>query len=162
VALVRGALSPRRARAAGPLLDLLARRLAALAEVARGRPCPLPGGAAERARWRRFLRPLEGTWHDGDENLVRGFLDRWGLPGQDPGVSAARGLVDAAEALARIEPRPETLWFYLWEMESLLSGRATGPRTPREQWGARTPREQWGPGPRARIPSVRNRTPWRS
>jgi len=77
-------------------------------------------------------------------------------------VAAARGLLDAAAELARIAPRPETLWFYLWEMESLLSGLATGPRTPREQWGARTPREQWGAGPRARIPSVRNRTPGRS
>jgi hypothetical protein len=77
-------------------------------------------------------------------------------------VAAARGLVDAAAELARIAPRPETLWFYLWEMESLLSGLATGPRTPRERWGPRTPREQRGPGPRARIPSVRNRTPGRS
>ncbi len=77
-------------------------------------------------------------------------------------MAAARGLLDAAAELARIAPRPETLWFYLWEMESLLSGLATGPRTPREQWGARTPREQWGAGPRARIPSVRNRTPGRS
>ncbi len=144
MALVRGALSPRRARAAGPLLDLLARRLLALAQVARGRSRPLPGGPAERARWRRFLRPLEGTWHDGDENLVRGFLDRWVRPGQDPRVAAARGLVEAAESLARIAPRPETLWFYLWEMESLLSGLATGPGTPREQWGARTPRRAMG------------------
>lgn len=68
-------------------------------------------------------------------------------------MTAARGLVEAAGALARIAPRPETLWFYLWEMESLLSGLATGP-------GA--PREEWRPGPRARIPSVLNRTPWRS
>ena len=77
-------------------------------------------------------------------------------------MAAARGLVDAAAELARIAPRPETLWFYLWEMESLLSGLATGARAPREQWGARTPREPWAPGPRARIPSVRNRTPGRS
>ena len=140
MSLVRDALPPRRARAATPLLDLLERRLAALGEIARGRRCALPGGAAERARWRRFLRSLEGSWHDGDENLVRGFLDRWVRPGQDPRAAAARGLVEAADALARVSPRPETLWFYLWEMESLLSGL----------------------GPRARIPSVRNRTPWRA
>jgi hypothetical protein len=102
-----------------------------------------------RARWRRFLRPLEGSWHDGDENLVRGFLDRWVRPGRDPRVAAARGLVEAADALARMAPRPETLWFYLWEMESLLSGPPHPP-------GA------VGRGPRARIASVRNRTPWRA
>jgi len=59
-------------------------------------------------------------------------------------VTAARGLVDAADALARIAPRPETLWFYLWEMESLLSGLRTVPRTPRERWGPRTPRRAMG------------------
>ena len=53
---------------------------------------------------------------------MRGFLDRWLRPGQDPRAAAARGLVEAADALARVSPRPETLWFYLWEMESLLSG----------------------------------------
>src|SRR3989442_4513511 len=47
VALVRGALSPRRARAAGPLLALLARRLAALAELAPARRGPVPGGAPD-------------------------------------------------------------------------------------------------------------------
>jgi len=132
VSLVRDALPPRRAREAAPLLDLLASRLSALAEIAGGRSCALPGGAAARARWRRFLRPREGSWHDGDENLVRGFLDRWVRPGQDPRVAAARGLVEAADALARMAPRPETLWFYLWEMESLLSGLTPDPRAPRE------------------------------
>lgn len=101
-------------------------------------------GAVDRARARRFLAPLEGTWHDGDENLVRGFLDRWVGPGEDAVVARARGLVRAADELAAIGPRPETLWFFLWEMESVLRDLAPGP------------------GPRARIRAVRKRTPWRS
>ena len=75
---------------------------------------------------------------------MRGYLDRWTRPGDDPRVDAARGLVRAADELARIAPRPETLWFYLWEMESRLAALAPGT------------------GPRARIRSVRKRTPWRS
>jgi hypothetical protein len=77
-----------------------------------------PGG---HALARRFLRPLVGTWDDGDENLVRGYLDRWVAAGADPVRAAARGLAEAAAALAAIESRPATLWFLLWELESVLS-----------------------------------------
>ncbi len=75
---------------------------------------------AERALARRFLKPFVGTWDDGDENLVRGTLDRWVRTGEDSARALARGLTDAARGLAEIEARPATLWFFLWEMESIL------------------------------------------
>jgi hypothetical protein len=125
-------------------MDLLGRRLLALEAIASGKAHTMRESAADRALARRFLGPLEGTWHDGDENLVRGFLDRWQGPGEDGGAARARGLLQAAGELAGISPRPETLWFFLWEMESVLRDLAPGP------------------GPRARIRAVRKRTPWRS
>lgn len=140
---MRRALPAGRIRGAGPFIDLLARRLLALEAVAAGRARAVRERATDRARARRFLAPLEGTWDDGDENLVRGFLDRWQRPGEE-GVARARGLLHAAGELAGIGPRPATLWFFLWEMESILRGLAPGP------------------GPRARIPAVRKRAPWRS
>jgi hypothetical protein len=123
---------------------MLERRLVALEAIALGRAQALGKVAADQARARRFLAPFEGTWHDGDENLVRGYLDRWQRPGEDGAVARARGLLHAAEELAAISPRPETLWFFLWEMESVLRDLAPGPE------------------PRARIRAVRKRTPWRS
>jgi hypothetical protein len=69
---------------------------------------------------RRALRPLEARWHDGDENLVRGFLDGW-LPRDAPTAAVtAQRLLHAAAELSRIDARPEAWWFFLWEMESLL------------------------------------------
>jgi len=141
---VRRALPAGRARVSRPFIKLLERRLLALEAIALGRAQTLGEVAADHARARRFLAPLEGTWHDGDENLVRGFLDRWQGPGEDGGGARARGLLHAAGELAGISPRPETLWFFLWEMESVLRDLAPGP------------------GPRARIRAVRKRTPWRS
>jgi hypothetical protein len=141
---VRRALPAGRARASGPFIDVLGRRLVALEAIALGKAQTMRESAADRARARRFLAPLEGTWHDGDENLVRGFLDRWQGPGEDGGVARARGLLRAASELAGIGPPPATLWFFLWEMESVLRDFAPGP------------------GPRARIRAVRKRTPWRS
>ena len=138
------ALPAGRARASGPFIDLLGRRLLALEAMASGRAQTMRERPADRARARRFLAPLEGTWNDGDENLVRGFLDRWQEPGEDGGVARARGLLRAARELATIGPPPATLWFFLWEMESVLRDLAPGP------------------GPRARIRAVRKRTPWRS
>ena len=68
-----------------------------------------------------MLKPLEARWHDGDENLVRGMLDSW-MPRDEPaGRVVARRLLGAAGELARIDARPETWWFFLWEMESLLA-----------------------------------------
>jgi hypothetical protein len=72
----------------------------------------------DRALARRVLRPLEARWHDGDENLVRGFLDRWT---SHDGPETARRLLEAAAELARIEARAAAWWFFLWEMESVLA-----------------------------------------
>jgi hypothetical protein len=52
---------------------------------------------------RRFLASHEGAWDDGDENLVRGYLDRWLREGDDPVAGAARGR--SAAALARAGSR---------------------------------------------------------
>jgi len=82
------------------------------------------------APWRRFLASHEGAWDDGDENLVRGYLDRWIPQGDDPLVAAAGGLSEAAVALAGLRARPETLWFFLWEMESMLAAVADNPGRP--------------------------------
>jgi hypothetical protein len=102
---------------------LLARRFAALESRARGGTVTTRAlGLAkdDRGLARRALRRLEARWHDGDENLVRGLLDRWLRPGETPADVAARRLLDAAAELARIEARPEAWWFFLWEMESVL------------------------------------------
>jgi hypothetical protein len=87
-------------------------------------------GREERALARRFLRALEGTWHDGDENRVRGHLDHWRQAGE-AGAGAARALLEAAGALSAAGARAETLWFYLWEMETMLESVAAPSRRPR-------------------------------
>lgn len=108
----------------GRYAALLGQRFAALEAAANGHPA---GGRAlglldqERALARRVLRPLEARWHDGDENLVRGLLDRWMPRGEPAGPVIARRLLDAANELVRIDARAEAWWFYLWEMESLLA-----------------------------------------
>jgi len=78
-------------------------------------------GRAERALARRVLRPLEAQWHDGDENLVRGLLDRWVRPGEPFARTTARRLLEAAAELARIEAHAPAWWFFLWEMESVVA-----------------------------------------
>jgi hypothetical protein len=98
-------------------LALLDRRLAALSA---GRP--LRVRAAERDLARGFLARVAGRWDDGDENLVRGYLDRWRRPGASARQEAQRALLEAAASLGRIVTRPGTLWFFLWEMESVLGG----------------------------------------
>jgi len=104
-------------------LRLLKRRLEALDAVARGAdPERLCCGPEDRARVRRFLATRAGRWDDGDESLVRGYLDRWTPPGGDSWRAAARRLREAARALGGQEVRRETLWFFLWEMESILKG----------------------------------------
>jgi hypothetical protein len=55
---------------------------------------------------------------------VRGYLDRWTVAGGDASSAAARALVEAAEALPAMGARAEALWFYLWEMESMLESVA--------------------------------------
>ena len=111
----------------GEYLALLDRRLSALAERALGKPVSpeaLGTRVRDRALARRFLAPLQAEWHDGDENLVRGYLDRWTTPGEDAPAAAARALLEAAEALVAMGARTEALWFYLWEMESMLESVA--------------------------------------
>jgi hypothetical protein len=132
-AALRRLLGAERAEQARDYLALLDDRLAALAALAAGGPLgqgDLRTSPADRALARRFLASHEGAWDDGDENLVRGYLDRWVRDGVDPLAAAARGLGEAAVALARMRARPETLWFFLWEMESVLSALADNPGRP--------------------------------
>jgi hypothetical protein len=122
--VVQGALGPRQKPRADAYLALLAGRLQALREMAAGAAADAVAAgftAPDRAVARAFLRPREGTWHDGDENLVRGHLDTWVRDGGDPRRAAAAGLLDAADALAVMRPRPETLWCFLWHLESQLA-----------------------------------------
>jgi hypothetical protein len=123
-------------------VGLLDRRLAALERLAAGDAsarADLGVGPAERRVARRFLRSREGSWHDGDENRVRAYLDR--LPARRSGSAAplesggirppqtppelARALLEAAEDAAQ-GARPETLWFLLWVMEPALADLAAG------------------------------------
>jgi hypothetical protein len=121
---VRGALGPRQQPRADAYLALLATRLEALGTLARG---GAPDAATlgftpkDRARARAFLKPREASWHDGDENLVRGYLDTWVRSTGDPRRAAASGLLAAADALSLMRPRPETLWCFLWHLESQLA-----------------------------------------
>ncbi len=108
-------------RRRAPFLELLERRLEALRAVAEGRgPWPHPD-RCQRALVRRVLRHETGSWDDGDENLVRGYLDRWAPAGANPEAAAATSLLAAADALGSLAARPGTLFFLLWEMESMLT-----------------------------------------
>jgi hypothetical protein len=130
---VRRALRGDRTDVTRDYLALLDDRLAALGDLAdQGRLASgdLRLAPADRALARRFLAAREGGWDDGDENLVRGFLDRWIRQAEDPLTAAARGLTEAAAALASMRARPETLWFFLWELESVLSTLADNPGRP--------------------------------
>lgn len=111
-------------------LALLQARLRGLGAVAKGRGQWPRASRQERALARRVLRKLEGAWDDGDENLVRGFLDKWLGPAEEPAIAAARSLLSAAAALAPIRSRPGTLFFLLWEMESMLTSPGEIARIP--------------------------------
>jgi len=123
-AAVRRALPHPLDRAAERYLRLLDRRFAALAHVANGGAGgALPGlQPADRALTRRYLAARKAEWHDGDENLVRGHLDRWDRGARPGAAEPARALLDGASALAAIGAPPGALWFFLWEMESILAG----------------------------------------
>ena len=132
-AALRRVLGQEHADVAGPYLAILDDRLAALAALAAGGPMAegdLRTSPADRAVARRFLASHEGEWDDGDENLVRGYLDRWVREGDDPLAAAARGLTEAAAALAGMRAAPGMLWFFLWEMESVLAAVADNPGRP--------------------------------
>ena len=122
--MVRAALVSRLLSRDEDYLLVLTQRLEAVRAIARG---GAPDAAtarftrADRAVARAFLRPREATWHDGDENLVRGHLDAWVRGADDPRRAAATGLLSAADALAAMRPRPETLWCFLWHLESQLA-----------------------------------------
>jgi hypothetical protein len=121
---VRDALGPRQRPGAALFLALLAARLRALAEIAAGAVPDrdlLRVSPEDRELARTFLRPRESSWHDGDENLVRGYLDTWVRAAHDPRQAAARGLLSAADGLVAMRPRPETLWCFLWHLESQLA-----------------------------------------
>jgi hypothetical protein len=121
VAKVRQALP--RPRAAAGFLRLLERRLLGLEAVAAGADAKrFLGGPRDEARARRFLASRRDAWDDGDETLVRAHVDGWTRPGEDTSRAAVRRLAAAARTLAALEVRPETLWFFLWEMESILKG----------------------------------------
>ena len=76
-------------------------------------------GASELSR--RFLAEREASWDDGDEDLIRGELDRWAADDEDPSRDIAGRLIAAANYVGSIRARPETIWFLLWEMEGMLS-----------------------------------------
>lgn len=119
---VAAALRRPRPVEAGAFLALLDSRLKALERVAGGAEPEARGlGRRDHSLARRFLRRFEATWDDGDENLVRGYLDRWTRDAEPPARALARSLVFAASELSRIEARPGTLFFFLWEMESMLT-----------------------------------------
>jgi CheY-like chemotaxis protein len=143
VAAVARALPRKRPAEAAEYLALLERRLRFLRARAAGdlrqarRVLPRRG---EAALGRRFLRRLGENWDDGDENLVREKLDRLGRGSGDPGRDAASSLVEAADELGVILARPGTLFFYLWELESMLTSPgdiAMIPAVPREAHAAR-------------------------
>jgi hypothetical protein len=113
-------------RGAESYLRLLDRRFAALARIAAGDSGGSRAGLkpADRALARRQLAAREGDWHDGDENLVRGYLDRWERGAHRRAAAPAPALLECASALAAIGAPPGALWFFLWEMESILAGLA--------------------------------------
>ncbi len=124
VSAVAKALPDPRPGDSGRFLVLLGRRLRWLEARANGDPraaARLVASPDDHALARRFLGRFTQAWDDGDENLVRGYLDRFGRPGDDPGRAAARSLVEAALELSRILTRPGTLFFFLWELESMLT-----------------------------------------
>jgi hypothetical protein len=111
-------------RSAERYLRLLDRRFAALALIASGSARGARAGfpPSDRALARRYLAARKADWHDGDENLVRGHLDRWERGARPNAAEPARALLDGASALAAIGAPPGALWFFLWEMESILAG----------------------------------------
>jgi len=125
-AAVRRALARPLDAEAESYLRLLDRRFVRLARIAAGEAggSPAVPTAVERATARRFLARREGEWQDGDENLVRGYLDRWQRGDPPRAAAPARALIECASALAAIGPPPGALWFFLWEMESILAGLA--------------------------------------
>lgn len=142
---VAAALPDPRPEEAARYLVLLGRRLRWIEARADGHPraaARLAATPAERTLARRFLRRFEGAWDDGDENLVRGHLDRFVRPGTDPGRDAARSVLAAADELARILARPGTLFFFLWELESMLTSPGEIVRIPA------VPRKRRSPGGR--------------
>jgi hypothetical protein len=123
---VRAALPRPIGRAAEGYLRLLDRRFAAVAQIAAGSTVRGTGAGMareDRTRARKFMAPREGVWHDGDENLVRGYLDRWERSaGRASAVLRSRALLEGASALVAMGAPPGALWFFLWEMESVLAG----------------------------------------
>lgn len=76
---------------------------------------------------RRVLRPLEASWNDGDENLVRESLDTWHRRDRPPEADLAGRLLAVADQLAAMELRDQAIVFYLWELESMLHDLSPDP-----------------------------------
>lgn len=133
VALLRDSLPRRHERAARVLaermtehLDALIRRLA---PVAPERAADGAGSATRARQARRVLECLQSCWNDGDENLVRGGLDRV-LPVVPPAeVAHAHRLLDCARDLAAMNARPETLWFFAWYLEATRQAASESPQS---------------------------------
>ncbi len=122
-AAVRRALPRPLDHGAEHYLRLLDRRFAALARIANGARGVQAGmQRSDRALARRYLAARKADWHDGDENLVRGHLDRWERDARPSAAEPVRALLEGASALAAIGAPPGALWFFLWEMESILAG----------------------------------------
>jgi CheY-like chemotaxis protein len=121
LALVRRALQHVDPGAAGAYLRRLPDRLARLAALADGKGHGTAGAAGrDEGTARPVLDAIEGDWHDGDENLVRGWLDVWRSRGD--AAQTARTLLRAVAEAERIRPGPGALRFLLWQIESVLAG----------------------------------------
>lgn len=73
---------------------------------------------------RRVLRRIEGAWHDGDENRVRGHLDGFVRAGESRTLAALRGVREAADDLASAEAGPGAVRFLLFALESAFADLA--------------------------------------
>ncbi|MGE0455451.1 MAG: hypothetical protein AB7O37_14895 [Vicinamibacteria bacterium] len=105
-------------------LGLVERLLAAETEPAADELRRLAG---ESRLTRRVLRRIEGAWHDGDENRVRGHLDRFVRAGESRTRAALAGARAAASDLVSGEAGPGAVRFLLFALESAFAGLAETP-----------------------------------
>jgi hypothetical protein len=116
---LRAALAGRRTKDLPRFLRLFGRQLAALERLARVQTTG-PMIPVDKALARRVLRGAEELWNDGDENLVRGHLDRFVSAATDARAQVLR-LHETAKELAAIGAPPGAVAFFAWEMQSMLT-----------------------------------------